>query len=147
MSLLEKLKTDSLQARKAGEAERVRATLLTTLISDIAMVGKNAGNRAATDGEAEGVLRKFLKSNLEAQSVVKDEGRLMTLRAEADVLESYLPKMAGEAEVRAAVAEIVANLPERSPKAMGAVMAELKTRFGANFDAKTASAAVRTALQ
>ena len=47
MSLLAQLKKDSLLARKA--ADGVRATLLSTLIAEAEMVGKNAGNRESRD--------------------------------------------------------------------------------------------------
>ena len=46
----------------------------------------------------------------------------------------------------ASIAEIVAGLPERSPKAMGQVMAALKARHGDALDSKTASGLVRAAL-
>ncbi len=144
MSLLAQLKKDGLLARKAGEG--VRATLLSTLIAEAEMVGKNAGNRESSDDEVQGTIRKFLKNNQEALAVIKDEARRAVLADEAAILAAYLPPMADEAAVRALIAETVAGLADRSPKSMGAVMAALKAKFGTGFDAKQANAWVREAL-
>lgn len=144
MSLLDQLKKDALTARKS--ADSVRATLLSTLIAEAGMVGKNAGNRESTDEEVQATIRKFLKNNQEALAVIKDEARQAVLRAEADILTAYLPPMADEAEVKAFIAETVAALQDRSPKSMGAVMGALKQKFGSGFDARQANAWVRDAL-
>jgi len=144
MSLLAQLKKDALVARK--NAATVRATLLSTLIAEAEMVGKNAGNRESTDDEVQATLRKFLKNNQEALAVIKDEARRAVLADEAAILAEYLPPMATEADVKAFIAETVAGLADRSPKSMGAVMGALKTRFGTGFDAKQANAWVREAL-
>ncbi|MDR2688521.1 MAG: GatB/YqeY domain-containing protein [Azoarcus sp.] len=144
MSLLDQLKKDALSARKA--ADRLKATLLSTLIAEAGMVGKNAGNRASSDEEVRQTIRKFLKNNQEALALIKDENRLAPLRAEAAILASYLPTMASAAEIKTAIAEVLATLPERGPKAIGMVMGALKARFGDGFDARQANAWVKEAL-
>ena len=144
MSLLAQLKKDSLLARKA--ADSVRATLLSTLIAEAEMVGKNAGNRESSDDEVQQTIRKFLKNNQEAVAVIKDADRLAVLAQESAILTSYLPPMASESEVKAFIAETVAGLADRSPKQMGAVMGALKGKFGTSFDAKQANAWVKEAL-
>lgn len=144
MTLLATLKKDALAARKA--AATVRATLLTTLIAEAEMVGKNAGNRESTQEEVLQTVRKFLKNNQEALAVIQDEGRRAALAEESTILAGYLPPMADEAAVRAFIAETVAALPERGPKQMGAVMAALKGKFGSALDARQANAWVRDAL-
>ena len=93
--LIEQLRKDALDARKKGNA--VAASLLVTLVSEAAMVGKNAGNRESTDDEVQAVIRKFLKNNQEATGVIRDTARLATLQEESRILESYLPTMASEA--------------------------------------------------
>ncbi|MCK2125541.1 GatB/YqeY domain-containing protein [Thauera aromatica] len=144
MSLLAQLKKDSLLARKA--ADSLRATLLSTLIAEAEMVGKNAGNRESTDDEVQQTIRKFLKNNQEALAVIKDTDRLAALGQESAILTAYLPPMASEAEVKAFIAETVAALTERGPKQMGVVMAALKAKYGSSFDAKQANAWVKEAL-
>jgi uncharacterized protein YqeY len=144
MSLIAQLKKDSLLARKA--ADSLKAALLSTLIAEAEMIGKNAGNRESNDDEVQQTLRKFLKNNQEALAVIKDEARAAPLRIEAEILASYLPPMATEAEVKAVIAEALATLTERGPKAIGTVMGALKSRFGSAFDARQANAWVKEAL-
>ena len=144
MSLLAQLKKDSLLARKA--ADRVRATLLSTLIGEAEMVGKNAANRESTDEEVQQTIRKFLKNNQEALGVIKDEERRAVLEQESAILTAYLPPLASDAEVQAFITATVAALAERSPKQMGVVMGALKAKYGSDFDAKQASAWIKHAL-
>ena len=144
MSLLAQLKKDSMLARKA--ADGMRATLLSTLIGEAEMVGKNAGNRESTDDEVQQTIRKFLKNNQEALGVIKDEERRATLEQESAILSAYLPPLASDAEVKAFIATTVATLAERGPKQMGVVMAALKAKYGSDFDAKQASAWIKDAL-
>ena len=148
MNLLAQLKKDSMLARKA--ADGLRATLLSTLIGEAEMVGKNAGNRESTDDEVQQTIRKFLKNNQEALAVIKDADRRTALEQESAILVAYLPPMASEAEVKAFIADTVAGLAERSPKqmgaVMGAVMGALKAKYGSGFDAKQANAWVKEAL-
>ena len=145
MSLLAQLKNDSLLARKA--ADRVRGTLLSTLIGEAEMVGKNAANRESTDEEVQQTIRKFLKNNQEALGVIKDEARRAVLEQESAILTAYLPPLASDAEVQTFIAASVATLAERSPKQMGVVMGALKARYGSDFDAKQASAWIMDALR
>ena len=145
MSLLAQLKKDSQLARKA--ADRVRGTLLSTLIGEAEMVGKNAANRESTDEEVQQTIRKFLKNNQEALGVIKDEERRALLEQESAILTAYLPPLASDAEVQAFIAASVATLAERGPKQMGVVMGALKARYGSDFDAKQASAWIKDALR
>ena len=145
MSLLAQLKKDSLLARKA--ADRVRGTLLSTLIGEAEMVGKNAANRESTDEEVQQTIRKFLKNNQEALGVIKDEARRAVLEQESAILTAYLPPLASDAEVQTFIAASVATLAERGPKQMGVVMGALKARYGSDFDAKLASAWIKDALR
>ncbi len=107
MSLLAQLKKDSLLARKA--ADRVRGTLLSTLIGEAEMVGKNAANRESTDEEVQQTIRKFLKNNQEALGVIKDEERRALLEQESAILTAYLPPLASDAEVQAFITATVAS--------------------------------------
>ena len=79
----------------------------------------------------------------QAQAKGLDAG---TQRAEKAILEGYLPRTLPEAELKASIDEIVAGLPERSPKAMGQVMTALKARHGEALDSRTASTLVKAAL-
>ena len=139
--LLEKIKADQLTARKNKEA--LKATLLTTLFSEVQMKGKNAGHKT-TDNEATQVIQKFLKGANETIAALEKLGlsandskyaALLTAVAEKEILEAYLPKMATEDEIRAAVAEIKAD----GTSNIGEIMKLLKLQFGSTLDGKLAS--------
>lgn len=142
--LLEQIRADSLTARKNRDS--AKAVLLTTLFSEAAMKGKNAGNRDTTDAEVCEVIAKFIKGIDQSLAVVKDDVRVKTLQAEKEVLESYLPKAATLDEVQKYAQFLVFTLTEPGPKSMGLVMKGLKEHFGASLDGTMASSVVKQLL-
>ena len=109
MSLLEQIKRDQLEARKAKDV--VRASLLTTLFSEASMKGKSDGNRESTDAECIQVVQKFLKGVNETLEALKfsSDGRVKIAIVEKEILGTYLPQMATEAQVRECVAQLKAD--------------------------------------
>lgn len=142
--LIEQIREQSLQARRAKDT--VRATLLVTLYAEAARVGKDAGNRDTTDEEAQRVVRKFLKGVEESLAVLKDETARQVALAEKAILESLLPQRVTGEQLQAVVQDIVATLPEKSPKQMGAVMRTLKERLAGSYDGAEATTLVKQAL-
>jgi uncharacterized protein YqeY len=136
--LLEKIRTDRLAAMKARED--LRKDLLGTLLAAATRESKTPDEAAVLR-----TIRSFLKSLDETIAALKDRDTSRQQREKA-ILEAYLPPMLAPSELEASVSEIVAALPERSPRAMGQVMAELKARHGERVDMKAASALVRAAL-
>lgn len=136
MSLIETIKQDQFAARKAKDV--VRASLLTTLYSEAAMKGKNAGNRDSTDDEVTAVVQKFLKGVNETIEALKfsSDVRVKVAIVEKQLLEGYLPSMATEVEVRFAIAELKAA----GASNVGDIMKGLKSKFGSSLDGKMASA-------
>ncbi len=67
-------------------------------------------------------------------------------QAEMTVLESYLPARLGEAEIRAEIDRIVAQVGATGPSDMGKVMAAARTAFAGQADMALVSAAVKGAL-
>jgi uncharacterized protein len=138
--LLDRIKADRLAAMK--ERDELRKNLLGTLL---AAATKDA--KAPDDAQVVRAIRAFVKSLDETIGLLQARGGdAGPQRAEKAILEGYLPQAPSEAKLRASIDEIVAGLPERSPKAMGQVMAALKARHGEALDAKAASALVRAAL-
>lgn len=138
--LIERIKADRLQAMKARD--ELRKNLLGTLI---AAATKDA--KAPDDAAVARTIRAFLKSLQETRALLEgkglDAGRQ---KAEAAILDAYLPQAPDEAALRASIKAILAGLPERSPKAMGQVMAQLKAEHGEALDARRAAALVKAAL-
>jgi uncharacterized protein YqeY len=138
MTLFDQLKADRLAAMKARDD--LAKNLLGTLV---AAAGKE--NKAPDDDTVVRTIRAFVKSIDE--TIGHMSGRDTSVQArEKAILEGYLPTLLDEDATRAAVAAVVAGLPERSPRQMGKVMAELKARHGSAIDLKRANAMVKSAL-
>lgn len=144
MSLLAQIKADQLQARKNREA--LQASLLTTLIGEAEMVGKNQG-REVTDQEVQATIKKFLKGINETIEFCKKNQNavgLATVEAEKAILTVYVPTQLTAEGLKFVITEIHAGLLGASEKAdMGSIMKMLKTRFEGQYDAKLASTLIK----
>ncbi|MBA2920102.1 GatB/YqeY domain-containing protein [Sphingomonas sp. MAH-20] len=95
------------------------------------------------------VLQKMVKQRRESITMYEQGGRPELASAEAGevaVIERFLPKMMDEAETKAAIEAIKAEIGASSVKDMGRVMAELKTRHAGKLDMSKASGLVKGAL-
>ena len=138
--LIERIKDDRLQAMKARD--ELKKNLLGTLYAAATKEGKTPEDAVVIK-----TIRAFVKSLDETAALLQARGLdASQQQAERAILEAYLPRALDEAELQASIAEIVGGLPERSPKAMGQVMAALKARHGEALDSKVASGLVRSAL-
>lgn len=120
--ILAKIKSDQLAARIIKD--QIKTGLLTTLIGDAELVGKNAG-RETTDNEVIAVIKKFLKNNAEFQKHV-GENTNMTLVTEQKILESYLPQQLTADELTEIIKkEFVDDFKSKK----GVIMKFLKERY------------------
>ena len=127
MTLMEQIKEKQIIARKSGAAD---ASLLTTLLGEAAMVGKNAG-RETTDQEVIAVVKKFIKNIDETVSALSSRGQdAASFLAERSVLERFLPLQLTEL----ALANIAQN-----HKSMPEFMKFLKENHAGQYDGKLAS--------
>ena len=129
-------------AVKSGE--RQRAAALRMVLSEL--------QKAAKEGEGDelAVLRRERKRRLEAARAFEDGGRpelAAKERAEAQLIERYLPAELGEEELDALIAQAIADSGASSPRDMGAVMKLVMERSGGRADGRSASARVRAALE
>lgn len=134
MTLLEQIKSDQLQARIL--ADKPKASILTTLIGESEMVGKNDGNRDTTDQEVIATIKKFIKNIDETIAVA---GPTETLVAEKDALQLYLPRQLTEPELRVTIGNIIVTQGLSGSKAMGQLMGELKKNHAGSYDGGLAS--------
>ena len=141
MTLLEQIKADQLQARIA--ADKTKASILTTLIGEAEMVGKNDGNRDTTDAEVVATIKKFIKNIDETIAVA---GSTETLVAEKEALQVYLPRQLTEPELRVTIGNIIVTQGLAGPKAMGQLMGELKKNYAGSYDGALASRLVKELL-
>ena len=119
--LLKQIKTDYLLARRNKDSEAV--ALLSTLISDVEMVGKNKG-REVTDDDVTATIKKFMKGITE---VIRVSPTSTVAQKEKKILEGYTPTPPTEEELRARIEEILSH----GDNTMGAIMKALKFVWGA----------------
>lgn len=142
MSLIEQIKHNQLAARKGHMTET--ASLLTTLIGEAEMVGKNVGNRAPTDEEVIAVIKKFVKNIDETLKVIDPHSDAYGVFVrEHMVLVAYLPKQLSEIELNGLCATIAGEVG----KDKGALMKAFKTRFSGQYDGKLLASVVDAFLK
>ena len=143
--LIKTLFTDMIAARKGDDP--IAKSLLVTLYSEAAMIGKNRRNGDTTDEEVVAVIKKFASNVDETIRHLEEIHRdTSTQRHELHILNSYLPKQLTKTELETTVRTIVSTLGVSGAKAMGAVMAELKKQYSGQYDGKMASDVVKSIL-
>jgi len=136
MSVVEKLKNESMKIRRdRGKL----ASFSVYVLSEIENVGKNAGNRETTEDEAISVIKKLIDKNKSVISVIKDENKIAVLQSEISLLESVLPELTSEDDVRI---YLLHEFGQEKPSNKGVAMKALKTKFGSLIDMKIAGAIV-----
>jgi len=126
--MMQKLFTDMIAARKGDNA--VAKSLLVTLYSEAARVGKDRRNGDTTDEEVIAVVKKFAANAEETRRLLSERGQDAAVQAqELDILNGYLPQQMDRATLDAVVHSIVHDMKLEGPKAMGSVMAELKKSY------------------
>jgi uncharacterized protein len=142
MSLADRVKQDLTGAMKAREKDRVGALRL--VLSEL--------QKAAKDGSDDelAVLRRERKRRHESAAAFRDGGRPELAAAEeseAAIIEAYLPAELSDDELRAIVAEAVAETGATSPRDMGQVMKASMARVDGRADGKRVSALAQEALR
>lgn len=132
MSVIEKLKTESMNLRKTRNP--VAPSILFAL-SEIEKVGKNNGNRDTTEDEAIKVIQKLIATIDENLKVTTDDGRKIAFNFEKNILSGVLPQMASDDEVRELLKDI---LGDETPKNKGVAMKVIRDQYGAKVDMKRA---------
>ena len=146
----ETLKAAQIAAMKAGDKPRLGAIrLILAKLKDRDIELRTATAPADDDTTVVEVLQKMAKQRRESITLFRQGGReelAAVEEAELVVIEEFLPAQLGEAETRAAIDAIKAELGASSVKDMGKVMAELKARHSSELDMSKASALVKAAL-
>ncbi len=141
MALADRVKQDLADAMRAGEKDRVGRLRL--VLSELQKAAKEGGDDELA------VLRRERKRRLDAAAQFRDAGRdelAAGEEAEAELIGGYLPADLGDEELRAIVAEAVAQTGASSPKEMGLVMKAAMARVDGRADGKRVSGLVREAL-
>ena len=137
------------EAMKAGDKTRLGALrLIQAALKDKEIEARGAG-KALTDEDISAVLRKMVKQRQDSMAIYDGAGRPELAQQERDelaVVSSFLPQEMGPDEVRAAIAEAIAETGAAGPKDMGRVIAAMKAKHAGRIDFGKASGLVRDAL-
>src|SRR6266566_4036468 len=149
MSLVDQIQKDITTAMKAREEQR---------LSTLRMVKSALKNREIEkmapldDKESQAVLTTLIKQRKESVEQFTKGGRQKMAdkeTAEIVLIETYLPKAAGEAEIVAGVKAVIAEMGSPTMKDMGTVMKNVMAKFadqGMRVDGKVVSEAVKKEL-
>ena len=150
MSLSEQIQKDITAAMKA----RDEARLSTLRMVKTALKNREIEKLAPLDDkESQQVLSTLIKQRKESVEQFTKGGRQEMAdkeAAEIKLIETYMPKAAGEAEIMAGVKAVIAELGSPTIKDMGTVMKNAMARFaaaGMRVDGKVVSEAVKKELQ
>ena len=148
--LRDDLKQAQIAAMKAGEKDRLAAVrLILAKVKDRDIEQRTSSKEVEDDALVIEVLQKMAKQRRESIEMYEKGGReeLAAIeRGEMAVIEEFLPRQMDEAETRAAIDAIKAELGAAGLKDMGRVMAELKARHGTVLDMGRASGWVKESL-
>ncbi|MDB5751538.1 MAG: hypothetical protein JWP65_1959 [Ramlibacter sp.] len=146
MTLKERITDDMKAAMRAKDSERLGAIRMLTA----AMKQKEVDERIELDDAAVvAIVDKLLKQRKDSIEAFEKAGRHDLAdkeKAEAQVLQIYLPARLSADEVAAQVKAIVAEVGASGPGDMGKVMGAAKARLAGKADMGQVSAAVKAAL-
>lgn len=148
MDLFDKVSEDIKTAMKARD--KVRLETLRN-IKKVFLEAKTApgANDTLTDDAALKIIQKLAKQGKETAKTYIDNGRQDLADdelAQVAVLEEYLPKPLTEAEIEAAVKEIIAQVGATSMKEMGKVMGIASKQMAGKAEGGVISGIVRRLL-
>ena len=149
MELNDRLMEATRNAIKAREPARVSALrMISAGLKDREIAARGEG-MVMTEADQLAFLGKMVKQRQEsARAYVAGNRPELAAKelAEIGVIEEFLPRQLGEAEVDAAIAAAVAEVGAASVKDMGRVMADLKARYTGQMDFGAAGAKIKARL-
>jgi len=142
-SLKERLRTDLNNARR--ERDKLRTTVLTTILSDVRNQEIDQGGEA-DDAAVIAVVQRAIKRRREAAEQMRAGNRNDLAEKEdqeAGLLAVYLPAAMSEDEVRGIVREAIAG----GADSIGAVMGKIMGRIKGSFDGREANRIAKEELE
>ncbi len=148
MALFDQVSNDIKEAMKARD--KVRLETLRN-IKKVFLEAKTApgANDTLEDADALKLLAKLAKQGKESAATYEQQNRkdLADVElAQVDVIETYLPKPLTEAEIEAAVKDIIAKTGASGMKDMGKVMGQANKQMAGRADGRVISSIVKKLL-
>ncbi|MGD8760472.1 MAG: GatB/YqeY domain-containing protein [Anaerolineales bacterium] len=142
----DKLQADLHEAMRSKDQVRKRTLRMVLTAAKLVEVERRA---PLDEPSLLAVLQKEVKTRLETIEEAERADRhdlIPDLRAEIDVLQSYLPKPLTEEELKALALDAIAEAGVSEPREMGKVMRVLMPKIQGRADGKAASNLVRELL-
>ncbi len=139
MTMRERIDTALKQAMRDKDTARLATLrLINAAIKDqeIAARGKD-GEVSVGDDDVLAILGKMTKQRQESVRAYEEGGRIDLAereRGEVVIIEEFLPRQLGDAEVEAAIDAAIAETEASSIRDMGTVMGALKARYTGQMD-------------
>ena len=148
MSLTTTIDQDIKQAMLAKDQARLRGLRAIKSALLLARTEKGAAEEVSEEAEIK-VLQKLVKQRKESAEIYKTQNRddLYQIEIEEqEVIETYLPKQLGRAEIELAIKDIITKTGAASVKDMGKVMGAANKELAGKADGKTISEVVKELL-
>ena len=147
MSLMDKVQQDMYIAMKSGN--QIKTSTLRTLLSKLKDKKiDNEGN--LTDSDSIKVIQKLVKQRKESSDIYRNADREeLAIKEEAELfeLETYLPEMMSENEIRQLIQDFIQETGAKNMADIGKIMASVMQHGAGKVDGKKANKIVRELLQ
>ncbi|MGS4944641.1 GatB/YqeY domain-containing protein [Meridianimarinicoccus sp. RP-17] len=141
------------RAKHDGDDDRVCILrLVATAINDLELAKRGSAEVAenpVTDDEVRAILERMIRQRQDSVRAYEESGRLELAeqeRAEADVIEAFLPRPMSDDEAAAAIRAAIADSRAESLRDLGKVMGLLEARHGGRMDMTSIGPEVRARL-
>jgi uncharacterized protein len=138
---------DAMRAKDERKLSTLR--MVNSTIKNADIEARGLSKPPLSDVDLLGVLQKMIKQRQEAVELYDKGGRAELAAQERDeiaIISGYLPTQMSEAEVKAAIAAVIAETGAAGVKDMGKVIGSLKAKYAGQMDFGKASGMVKTAL-
>ena len=147
MNFLDTIKSDMYDAMKSGDKDK--AGTLRTLLAKLK--DRQINNRKdLTEKDCISVIKTLVKQREEAADMYEKAGReslAQKEKIEFDILNSYLPEMMSEVEIRNLVESVISETDAKGITEMGKVMPLVMQKGGDAIDGKMANQILRELLE
>ncbi len=147
--LRDKLSEATKDAMKSGEKLKLSTLRMVSAAIKNADIEARTGKGPLDDDAILGIMQKLIKQRQDSVELYEKGGRAELAQQEKDeieIIKGFLPAQMSDAEMKAAIAEIIAREGASGVKDMGKVMASLKAAYAGKMDFGKASGAVKSLL-
>jgi uncharacterized protein YqeY len=147
--LREKLTEATKDAMKSGEKLKLSTLRMVQAAIKNADIEARTGKGPLDDDAILGIMQKLIKQRQDSVELYEKGGRAELAKQEKDeieIIKGFLPAQMSDAEMKAAIADIIAKEGAAGVKDMGKVMAALKAAYAGKMDFGKASGTVKSLL-